>query len=69
MGLVPEGKALYNNEINSGNMINSGWARWPEHAAERISNFVSLTAGEDFVKYSRWIYYTQERSYGIGKVI
>jgi hypothetical protein len=53
MGLVPEGKALYSNEINSGNMINSGWVRWPEHAAERVPNSASKTAGGDFVKYSQ----------------
>jgi len=45
-------------------MINSRWARWPEHAAERVPNFVSKTSGEGFVKYSQWVYYTQERSYG-----
>jgi hypothetical protein len=64
MGLVPEGKALYSNELNSGNMIDSGWTRWPEHAAERIPIFASKTSGVGFVKYSRWVYYTQERSYG-----
>ena len=52
MGLVPEGKALYNNEINNGNMVNSGCARWPEHAAEGMPNFASKTSGEGFVKCS-----------------
>jgi len=64
MGLVSEGKELYNNEINNGNMINSRWAKWPEHAAERTPNFASKNSGEGFVKCSQWVYCTQKSSYG-----
>jgi len=68
MGLVSEGKALQSNEINKGNMINSRWATWPEHAAEGIPNSASKSSGEGFVKYSQWVYYTHERSYGHQKI-
>jgi hypothetical protein len=46
MELVPEGSALYSEEINNGNMINSRWARWPEHVAERIQKFASKNSRE-----------------------
>jgi len=53
MGLVSEGKA----KISNGNMINSRWAKWPEHAAERTPHFASKTSGEGFIKYSVGLLY------------